>query len=62
MHALFDEQPRLRYMVVPNREEAGWTVGTAIRKVVQLNEGQEHAFSRDELIEMLDQAMGAGEN
>ncbi len=61
MHALFDERPRLRYMVVPNRKEARWTVGAAIRKVAQLNGGQEHAFSRDELIEMLDNEMGGGE-
>jgi len=59
MHALFDEHPKLRYMVVPNREEAGWTIGKAIQKVVQLNEKQEHSFSREELISMLDQAMGA---
>ena len=57
MHALFDENPKLRYMVVPNREEAGWTIGTAIREMVQLNEGQEHSFSRDEIIAMLDEAM-----
>ena len=46
-------------MVVPNREEAGWTIGRAIQKVVQLNQEQEHSFSRDELIDMLDKAMGA---
>ena len=61
MHALFDEHPKHRYMVVPNREEARWTIGTAIRKVAQLNEGQDHSFSRDELIAMLDKAMGADE-
>ena len=61
MHALFDEQPKHRYLVVPNREEAAWTIGTAIHKMVQLNEGQEHSFSRDELVAMLDKAMGADE-
>ncbi len=25
LHALFAEQPKLRYMVVPNKEEARWT-------------------------------------
>jgi hypothetical protein len=62
LHALFDENPKLRYMVVPNREEAGWTIGRAIQKVVQLNQEQEHSFSRDELIDMLDKAMGATAN
>lgn len=61
MHALFDEQPKHRYMVVPNLEQATWTIGTSIRKAVQLNDAQEYSFSRAELIEMLDQAMGAGE-
>jgi len=42
---------------VPNREEAGWTVGKAIQKAVQLNQGQVHAFSREELIGMLDKAL-----
>jgi NAD(P)-dependent dehydrogenase (short-subunit alcohol dehydrogenase family) len=58
LHALFDESPRLRYMVVPNREEATWTISKMVRELVQLNEGQPHAFSRDEIIEMLDAAMG----
>ena len=59
LHALFDENPKHRYMVVPNREEAGWTIGTIIREMVQLNEQQVHSFSRDEIIGMLDQAMAA---
>jgi len=61
MHALFDADPKLRYMVVPNREEAAWTIGRAMQKMVQLNEGQEHSFSRNELIAMLDKAIGADE-
>jgi hypothetical protein len=62
LHALFAENPKARYMVVPNRDEATWTIGTAIRRMVQQNERQEHAFSRDEFIEMIDKAMaGDGE-
>ncbi len=59
MHALFDDNPKHRYMVVPNREEAGWTIGTIIQEMVQLNQQQVHSFSRDEIIGMLDQAMAA---
>jgi len=59
LHALFAEQPKRRYMVVPNKEEAGWTINGAIRRMVQQNEQQAYTFSRDELIQMLDQAMGA---
>ncbi len=59
MHALFSENPKPRYMVVPNRDEASWTIGAAIQRMVQQNERQEHTFSREELITMLDKAMGA---
>ena len=56
-HAMFDPNPKVRYMVVPNRDEAAWTIGATLRRVAQRNEGQEHAFTRDELIEMLDAAI-----
>jgi NAD(P)-dependent dehydrogenase (short-subunit alcohol dehydrogenase family) len=58
-HALFDPNPRLRYLVVPDREEASWTIAATIKRVAQRNERQEYAFSREELIEMLDQAIAA---
>jgi NAD(P)-dependent dehydrogenase (short-subunit alcohol dehydrogenase family) len=56
-HAMFDPDPKLRYMVVPNKGEAEWAVYATIRRVAQRNERQEHAFSREELIEMLDAAI-----
>lgn len=57
MHALFSDEPLLRYMVVPNEEEAGWTIGKAIKEVTQLNEWQAYSYSREQLIEKLDAAM-----
>ncbi|NOR18863.1 MAG: SDR family NAD(P)-dependent oxidoreductase [Xanthomonadales bacterium] len=57
MHALFDPTPKRRYMVVPNQEEASWSVGKAMQEMVQLNEGQAYSYSRDQLIEMLDATM-----
>jgi NAD(P)-dependent dehydrogenase (short-subunit alcohol dehydrogenase family) len=57
MHALFDEKPLRRYMVVPNAEEQGWTIGTQIRELVQLNAWGPHRYSRDELVKMLDEAL-----
>lgn len=56
-HGLFDANPRVRYMVVPNKNEAGWTIGASVRRLVQRNENQEHAFTREELIKMLDDAI-----
>jgi len=55
--ALFDENPKKRYMVVPNQEEAGWTINGIIQELVQLNERQAYTYSREELIDMLDEAM-----
>ena len=54
LHALFDPSPKRRYLVVPNQEVAGWTIGKAMQELVQLNEGQAYTYSRDQLIEMLD--------
>ena len=48
------DAPLRRYMVVPNEQEAGWTIGQIMREMVQLNEGQAYSYSREELIEMLD--------
>lgn len=58
LHALFDATPKRRYLVVPNQKEAGWTISKAIEEMVQLNEGQPYSYSREQLIEMLDTAMG----
>ena len=60
-HALFDEDPKMRYMVVPNQTEAGWTIRKAIEELVQLNEGHVYSYDRRALIEMLDQALAAPE-
>lgn len=60
MHALFDEKPLHRYVVVPNAEEQGWTIGTQINELVQLNAWGPYSYSRDELVKMLDEAL-AGE-
>ena len=57
MHALFDEKPLLRYIVVPNAEEQGWTIGAKINELVQLNQWGPYSYSRDELIAMLDKAL-----
>ena len=57
MHALFDDEPLLRYMVVPNAEEQGWTSRAKLNELVQLNEWGPYSYSRDELIAMLDEAI-----
>lgn len=54
VHALFADNPKRRYMVTPNAEEAERVILQSLTKLVQLNEGQPYAYSRDELVAMLD--------
>jgi hypothetical protein len=58
MHAMFDDNPKHRYMVVPTERQADATIRKAIEEVVQLNQGQEYSYTRDELVKMLEESMG----
>ena len=58
VHALFDANPKRRYMVVPDQREAEVTISKAIEELVQLNERQPYSYDRDELVRMLDAALG----
>jgi NAD(P)-dependent dehydrogenase (short-subunit alcohol dehydrogenase family) len=55
--ALFEPTPKRRYMVVPNQQEAEYTIRKQIEQLAQLNEGQPYAYDRDELVKMLDAAL-----
>jgi NAD(P)-dependent dehydrogenase (short-subunit alcohol dehydrogenase family) len=55
--ALTEPTPKRRYMVVPNQQEAEYTIRKQIEQLVQLNEGQPYAYDRDELAKMLDAAL-----
>jgi NAD(P)-dependent dehydrogenase (short-subunit alcohol dehydrogenase family) len=55
--ALFEPNPKRRYMVVPNQDEAEFTIKKQIERLVQLNEGQPYTYDRDALIKMLDEAL-----
>jgi NAD(P)-dependent dehydrogenase (short-subunit alcohol dehydrogenase family) len=57
MHALFDENPLRRYVVVPSEDEQARTIETKVMELVQLNQWGPYSFSRDQLIEMLNQAL-----
>jgi NAD(P)-dependent dehydrogenase (short-subunit alcohol dehydrogenase family) len=57
--ALFDENPKRRYLVVPNQGQAERTIGKALEELAQLNQDQKYSFSRDELVKMLDAALAA---
>jgi NAD(P)-dependent dehydrogenase (short-subunit alcohol dehydrogenase family) len=55
--ALFDAKPQRRYMVVPNQREAEITIKKQIEQLVQLNENQPYAYSRDALVALIDAAI-----
>lgn len=57
--ALFEPQPKRRYMVVPDAKEGGWTIRKAIEEVAQLNERHAYSYDRSALITMLDAALKA---
>lgn len=59
LHFLSDQNPKRRYMVVPNQREAEITIKKAIEELVQLNEGHEYSYDRDDLVAMLDDALAA---
>jgi len=65
MKALFDDHPKPRYLVVPNQEQAYWTINRAIERMVEQNYDQKYSYDRDALVEMLDAAFakqkGAGQ-
>jgi NAD(P)-dependent dehydrogenase (short-subunit alcohol dehydrogenase family) len=61
IHALFDDKPLRRYMVVPSEEEQAMTIRTKISQLVQLNQWGPYSYSRDELIKLLDETLASGD-
>lgn len=57
LHALFDDNPKARYMVVPAQDQADWTVRKALTEMVELNQDHPYSYDRDALIRMLDEVL-----
>jgi NAD(P)-dependent dehydrogenase (short-subunit alcohol dehydrogenase family) len=58
-HALFDADPRRRYMVVGDPERAEMTMRALLRRMLELNENQPYTYDRDGLIKLLDEEFKA---
>ncbi len=56
-HALFDANPKLRYLVAPTAEQTHAAVRRAMERVVELNQGQRFSLDRAGLIAVLDSAL-----
>lgn len=52
--ALFEENPKPRYMVVPEQQEAGWVMFSVMSELLELNARHEYSYTRDELVVLLD--------
>ena len=52
--ALFEENPRPRYMVVPEQGEAGWVIFSVMKELLELNARHDYSYTRDELVTLLD--------
>ena len=48
-------------MVVPNQEQAHWTINRAMERLVEQNSRQQFRFDREALIEMLDASLNKHE-
>lgn len=59
MQALFDASPKPNYLVVPDEEEAGWTIRKIIEEMAELNADQEYTYSDEELMQMVREATAA---
>lgn len=53
-HALIDEKPRSRYLVVSKQIEAADTIVQATKEMLRLNGGHNHSYTRDEIVGLVD--------
>ena len=59
LHAVSADVALRRYLVTPDKAAADRTVRALVRELVELNEWEQNGFSRDELVEMLDQELAS---
>lgn len=57
LHLMASDTPKIRYMVTPNAEQAALTLRVSMQRLLQLNEGQPYNYSRDQLVELLDELL-----
>lgn len=60
-HAMSDETPKSNYLVVPNEQEADFTIRAILARLVEVNRDHDYTFTREELIQMLDDALDPGD-
>lgn len=61
LHLMTSDDPKRRYMVTPNANQAAITIRLAMARMLELNEDQPYSYSRDELVALLDELMSGGD-
>jgi NAD(P)-dependent dehydrogenase (short-subunit alcohol dehydrogenase family) len=57
LHLMSSDEPKRRYLVSPNAEQAEMAIRSALQRVLQLNEDQPYSYSRKTLVAMLDEML-----
>lgn len=57
-HALFNEQPKEHYLVVPDKFQGDIVIWKLLEELLWLNKDHKYSLSREEIIEMLDRESG----
>ena len=57
LSALAADTPSRRYLVVPDEGEMAWVMGSAMKRLAELNGSHAHSYSQTELTEMLHRAL-----
>ena len=52
-NAMSVEQPKRRYLVVPNKEEMAWVTGSAVQRLAELNGDHAFSYSTEELTDLI---------
>lgn len=61
LHALFSDEPKERYLAVTDRRHAEAMIRNALKTLVELSDGSEFKFERDELLSMLGESIPTDE-
>ena len=51
------DNPRRRYMVTPNEDQAHFTIRAAMQRLLELNQDQPYAYDRDGLVALIDELL-----
>jgi short-subunit dehydrogenase len=57
--ALYSKNPKPRYLVTSNQRETEWVIRKMFQELTQMNFNHAHSYKREELVQMLDEALKA---